>query len=257
MRSRVSQAATVPVSPMSVASKAAMLFLKEARADVVVGRGGVATTNNGYTVSGGGASPAATNNGYTIGGGVASPSYTTFTRGLGYPRGGGANPAASTNNGYSISQVLERLVKDQRNYTFELTSPTSPGSSNHDVKTSCIRVSLVCPLSQQRMKYPSRGRTCKHLQCFDAENYINFHEKQMVRKKVRHVGHYMKPSADKKKWNCPICEKIAHIPQLYIDKALMKLVHDSSASEVELGRNGAWVPVSKLTGVEVIDLTDD
>ena len=24
-----------------------------------------------------------------------------------------------------------------------------------------------------------RGKACKHLQCFDAENYINFHEKQM------------------------------------------------------------------------------
>jgi len=79
-----------------------------------------------------------------------------------------------------MSEVLERLVKQQRDYLYELTTPTTPGeyrggiqlmdvydlghsvfymcmrvcvcfeggSSNLDVKASCVRVSLVCPVSE-------------------------------------------------------------------------------------------------------------
>ena len=32
-------------------------------------------------------------------------------------------------NGYSISDILDKLVRNQRNYTYELTSPTKPGES--------------------------------------------------------------------------------------------------------------------------------
>ena len=39
-----------------------------------------------------------------------------------------------------------------------------------------------------------------------------------VKRKIKQIGGcYVKQSSDKK-WNCPICDKITHIPHLYIDK---------------------------------------
>lgn len=53
-----------------------------------------------------------------------------FVNQLGRPRvvnqvGGGG--ASGSSNGYSISEVLDKLVKNQRAYVYELTSPTTPG----------------------------------------------------------------------------------------------------------------------------------
>ena len=37
--------------------------------------------------------------------------------------------------------------------------------------TSC-KVSLACPLGKMRMNAPCRASTCDHLQCFDAQLYL-------------------------------------------------------------------------------------
>lgn len=60
---------------------------------------------------------------------IPTPSQGLFFLGPGgvakvVARGGGADVRS---NGYSVSEVLERLVENQRSYTYELTSPSTPG----------------------------------------------------------------------------------------------------------------------------------
>lgn len=84
---------TFPVTLSSVGNRA-MVFLKEAGGSGVVGRPG------GLMLIGGG--------------GIAGDS-------------GSVNGMGVVRSGYSTREVLERLVKDQRNYEYQLASPTTPG----------------------------------------------------------------------------------------------------------------------------------
>lgn len=126
-----------------------------------------------------------------------------------------------------------------------------------DVKTSSVRVSLVCPLSQSRMTYPCRGIHCGHLQCFDAEAYIEFNHNQKMKTKVKKPGGRVQHVGDKR-WICPVCHKLAPSNHLYIDRTVLKIARETSALEVEFDRSGSWKLMDdKPSGKEVIDLTLD
>lgn len=60
-------------------------------------------------------------------------------------------------------------------------------------------VSLKCPLSLVRMKYPGKSKRCRHRQCFDIQMYVEANEKLMVPK-------------------CPVCRVDAPVKDLYLDR---------------------------------------
>ncbi|KAJ6240791.1 suppressor of variegation 2-10 [Anaeramoeba flamelloides] len=65
-------------------------------------------------------------------------------------------------------------------------------------------VSVKCPLSNTKIKIPTRSKKCFHLQCFDLCSFLLNAEKT-------------------KKWCCPICNKQAKLEDLYIDGYLKKI----------------------------------
>jgi E3 SUMO-protein ligase PIAS1 len=67
-----------------------------------------------------------------------------------------------------------------------------------EIETSTLKVSLLCPLMKCRIKTPGRSILCKHVQCFDVTSYLTMNEK--------------KPT-----WVCPVCDRIAHYDELFID----------------------------------------
>lgn len=67
-----------------------------------------------------------------------------------------------------------------------------------EIRTTSLRVSLMCPLGKMRMTTPCRATTCQHLQCFDASLFLQMNER--------------KPT-----WNCPVCDKSAMYDHLVID----------------------------------------
>jgi len=49
---------------------------------------------------------------------------------------------------------------------------------------------LLCPVTQERLKVPARGRGCRHLRCFELEAYLVA--------STRAVFH--------RRWHCPVCD---------------------------------------------------
>lgn len=52
-------------------------------------------------------------------------------------------------------------------------------AAERDVQVEVCRLSLRCPLSLQRIRYPIRGFHCKHLQCVDLLSFAHFYTTQL------------------------------------------------------------------------------
>lgn len=98
-------------------------------------------------------------------------------------------------------------------------------SMYNDVTTTSFCMSLLCVLGKSRMETPCRAVTCKHLQCFDAGNFLKMNERKAT-------------------WICPICNKPCRYPDLIVDELFMSVLRDSAATpeitEFELLKDGSW-----------------
>jgi len=86
-------------------------------------------------------------------------------------------------------------------------------------------LSAICPLSLGRIAIPSRGRNCKHPQCFDLASFLSF--------------------ADQTSWFCPLCKNPVPWDELLIDAKLEEAIKLSSADveEFKMTSSGSFVPV--------------
>jgi len=66
------------------------------------------------------------------------------------------------------------------------------------IATAALKVSIACPLGKCRMTLPCRSSACIHLQCFDAQLFLQMNER--------------KPT-----WMCPVCDKPLLFESLSID----------------------------------------
>lgn len=64
--------------------------------------------------------------------------------------------------------------------------------------------SLYCPVSQERMTLPVRGRQCTHLQCFDGATFLRMN--------------YHRP-----RWLCPVCRMTTRFRDIEIDRFVICL----------------------------------
>merc|ERR1712227_975881 len=99
---------------------------------------------------------------------------------------------------------------------------------DQEIATTSCKVSLACPLGKMRMNAPCRASTCDHLQCFDAQLYLQMNEK-------------------KPKWVCPVCNKHALVENLLIDGFFMELIKSprlpADEHEIVLHNDGTWDPL--------------
>ncbi|OQV20718.1 hypothetical protein BV898_05300 [Hypsibius exemplaris] len=77
-----------------------------------------------------------------------------------------------------------------------------------------LAYSLLCPLSQHRMVDPTRGRECKHVECFDGEVYITAN--------VR----------GRPEWICPLCRCSAGLDDLIVDQCVRLLLEFTEHEKV-------------------------
>ncbi|KAH8009377.1 hypothetical protein HPB51_015700 [Rhipicephalus microplus] len=94
-----------------------------------------------------------------------------------------------------------------------------------DVAITRFHVSLTCPLSRTRMKVPSRGRLCKHLDCFDGSSYLQVNERRPT-------------------WTCPVCCKPASLSSLVVDQLFTDILANApgDCNGVVLHADGSWTP---------------
>lgn len=98
---------------------------------------------------------------------------------------------------------------------------------------SSMKVSLRCPLALTRIITPVKGRRCRHVQCFDLINFLDY-------------------SRRSSKFDCPVCNTNTAYPDMlvvspYIEHALKKY---KDCDEVEIFQDGTMVPMErKQSGV--------
>lgn len=96
-------------------------------------------------------------------------------------------------------------------------------ASSDEVVVTRLHVSLTCPLSRTRMKVPCRARSCKHLDCFDAFNYLQVNE--------------WRPA-----WICPVCGNRAALSSLVVDQLFVDIIASvpDDCESVIFREDGSW-----------------
>ena len=108
--------------------------------------------------------------------------------------------------------------------------------TDNEISTTSLKGNLNCPLGKMRLRIPVRSSQCNHVQCFDAQLYLQMNEK--------------KPS-----WLCPVCDKKAEYKTLFIDGLFTQILKEapSDSNEIEFSDDGGWKAVQSLN--KIVTLT--
>ncbi|QLQ78277.1 hypothetical protein HG537_0A05240 [Torulaspora globosa] len=92
-----------------------------------------------------------------------------------------------------------------------------------DLITTSTVMTLQCPVSYTRMRYPVKSIMCNHLQCYDALWYI--------------YSQLQVPT-----WQCPVCQIDIKLSDLAICEYVDEILKNSSedVEQVELSTDGSW-----------------
>jgi hypothetical protein len=163
-----------------------------------------------------------------------------------------------------IKATLARLPEDDtmRDILARLRRSSDPDLI---VASSTVSIGVKCPLSFQLMALPVRARACKHLDCFDADNYL-------ASRRLAEKGMPPAPGA----YKCPHCGGRAQPEDLVVDGFLVRVLEkireegdgEGEAKCVVVDEKGEWVVKREVvekqermgsveTAREVIELDDD
>jgi len=87
-----------------------------------------------------------------------------------------------------------------------------------------IKLSLLCPIQKKRMKHPSKSSLCMHLQCFDADSFLQMNRVKMKRGQMK----------------CPICSVVFSPLMLEIDLFFMDVLAKTDKDQVSIHSDGSW-----------------
>lgn len=110
--------------------------------------------------------------------------------------------------------LLSTIDKIKEEYTH--------GDDDLEVATSSL--SLKCPLTYSRMKFPAKSIYCQHIQCFDCLSFLQLQEQIPT-------------------WTCPICSRRVELEELAISDYYLEIllkVNDEVES-VTLNPDGSWL----------------
>ncbi|CAA2992412.1 E4 SUMO- ligase PIAL2-like isoform X2 [Olea europaea subsp. europaea] len=95
--------------------------------------------------------------------------------------------------------------------------------SDSEIIEGPSRISINCPISFRRIKTPVKGHSCKHLQCFDYDNYVNINSRR--------------PS-----WRCPHCNQHVCFTDIRLDQKMAKVLKEvgPNVKEVIISSDGSW-----------------
>ncbi|XP_022221627.2 E3 SUMO-protein ligase PIAS2 isoform X1 [Drosophila obscura] len=139
------------------------------------------------------------------------------------------------------AQLLVRMKSKgvkPADYTRGLIKEKLTEDADCEIATTMLKVSLNCPLGKMKMLLPCRASTCSHLQCFDANLYLQMNER--------------KPT-----WNCPVCDKPAIYDNLVIDGYFQEVLDStllkSDDTEIQLHQDGSWSTPGLRSEAQILD----
>lgn len=129
----------------------------------------------------------------------------------------------------SPEELLQNIVfkhpKISKKSTLNYIKKIMNEEDEDELITTSTVLSLQCPISYTRMKYPAQSRLCQHLQCFDALWYL--HSQLQV------------PT-----WQCPVCSVTIPLENLVLSEYVDDILKNSNedVEQVELSSDGSWKP---------------
>ncbi|KAK4400897.1 E4 SUMO-protein ligase PIAL2 [Sesamum angolense] len=93
--------------------------------------------------------------------------------------------------------------------------------SDSEVIVGPSRISLNCPISFRRIKTPVKGHSCKHIQCFDFDNYVDINSRR--------------PS-----WRCPHCNQHVCFTDIRVDQQMILKEAGPNVSNIVVSSDGSW-----------------
>ncbi|KAI0969362.1 hypothetical protein F4678DRAFT_440177 [Xylaria arbuscula] len=96
-------------------------------------------------------------------------------------------------------------------------------ANDPDVVATSTVLSLKCPLSYTRLSTPCRSVLCLHIQCFDANSYLQLQEQGP-------------------QWICPVCNQSASFENLAVDEYVRDILENTtdSTEQVTIEPDGRW-----------------
>ncbi|GMQ05550.1 hypothetical protein CsSME_00050534 [Camellia sinensis var. sinensis] len=100
--------------------------------------------------------------------------------------------------------------------------------SDSEIIEGPSRISLNCPISFRRIKTPVKGHSCKHLQCFDFDNFVDINSRR--------------PS-----WRCPHCNQCVCYVDIRVDQNMVKVLKEvgENVADVIISADGSWKAVEE------------
>ncbi|RKP36001.1 hypothetical protein BJ085DRAFT_33007 [Dimargaris cristalligena] len=113
-------------------------------------------------------------------------------------------------------------------------------AEDDDIAATSNVLSLKCPLSHTRIKYPCRTTKCQHLQCFDADSFLRVNQQSPT-------------------WKCPVCNCDAQFADLFMDGFSQDILNrvDSSIDQIHVETDMTWHMPEAVDSVTIGDDDDD
>lgn len=114
--------------------------------------------------------------------------------------------------------------------SFTINMINSSLSQKDELSTIQLFLSLLCPLSRTKIKIPSKGKSCKHIGCFDLYSFLSVL--------------YNRDLSSRHQIGCPICGNPIKPckEELVVDEFVHQIISQipDTASGVTLERGGKW-----------------
>ncbi|KAH6830031.1 hypothetical protein C2S53_004148 [Perilla frutescens var. hirtella] len=129
------------------------------------------------------------------------------------------------NGNYIIVVAFMGEVPNPDSNTLQNCEQHAPATVDADseVIEGPSRITLNCPISFRRIKTPVKGISCKHIQCFDFDNYVDMNSRR--------------PS-----WRCPHCNQHLSFSDIRIDQKMCKILKEvgPNVSDIIVSSDGSW-----------------
>ncbi|KAI6177314.1 hypothetical protein M3Y97_00893200 [Aphelenchoides bicaudatus] len=108
---------------------------------------------------------------------------------------------------------------------------------DEELEMQNFKETINCPYGNCRINVPARSIKCKHVRCFDLENFITINQKRPV-------------------WKCPTCNQEAPFSSIMIDQYFTKVIEavkdNKKITEIELFKDGSWKPYTPKQVTDVV-----